>query len=134
MIQAPTVLVVDDEKSYCDALRDVLEAAGAHVYLAINASAAETLFRLLVPDLLILDVMMPGMCGLDLIGRLRAIVGWEDVPIVVASALAFKVDWDAALGAGASAHLAKPFSSKELRDAVRRLIPLAQTGVLTPAA
>jgi len=133
MAEGLKVLVVDDEKAYCGAIHDVLEAAGAQVYLANNASGAETLFRLVVPDLVILDVMMPGMSGLDLIRKLRAIVGQEQVPIIVASALTLPVDRDAALGAGASAHLAKPFTSKELRDAVRRLIPLAQTGVLTPA-
>jgi len=134
MAQELKVLIADDEKAYCQAMREVLEAAGAHVFLANNASAAETLFRLMVPDLVILDVMMPGMSGLDLIRRLRAIVGQEHVPIIVASALAQQVDRDAALGAGASAHLAKPFTTKELRDAVRRLIPLAQTGALSPAA
>jgi len=134
MIQAPTVLVVDDENAYCEALRDVLEAAGAHVSVANNARAAETLFRLLVPDLIILDVMMEGMCGPELIGRLRAITGGEHVPIVVASALVLKVDRAAAMRAGASAYLSKPFSSKELRAMVRRFLPLAKTGVLTPAA
>jgi DNA-binding response OmpR family regulator len=128
------VLVVDDEKAYCGALHDVLEAAGAHVFLANNASAAETLFRVMGPDLVILDVMMPDMSGLDLIRKLRAVVGQEHVPIIVASALALQVDREAAFGAGASAHLAMPFTTKELRDAVRLLIPLAQTGTLTPPA
>jgi CheY-like chemotaxis protein len=133
MIQAPTVLVVDDENAYCEALRDVLEAAGAHVNVANNARAAEALFRLLVPDLVILDVMMAGMCGPELIRGLRAILGGEHVPIVVASALVDKADRDAALRAGASAYLSKPFSSKELRDMVRRFLPLPKTGVLSPA-
>jgi DNA-binding response OmpR family regulator len=73
------------------------------------------------------------MSGLDLIRKLRALAGQEHVPIIVASALALLADRDAALGAGASAYLVKPFASKELRDAVRRLIPLAPTGALTPA-
>jgi DNA-binding response OmpR family regulator len=134
MIQAPTVLVVDDENAYCEALRDVLEAAGAHVNVANNARAAEALFRLLVPDLVILDIMMAGMCGPELIGRLRAIMGGEHVPIVVASALVLKADRAAALRAGANAYLSKPFNSKELRAMVRRFLPLAKTGALTPPA
>jgi len=134
MLHELKVLVVDDEKAYCGALHDVLEAAGARVFVANSAPSAETLFRVMRPDLVILDVMMPGMSGLDLIRKLRAIVGQEHVPIIVASALALRVDRDAALEAGASAHLAEPFTTKELRDAVRRLIPLAQTGTLTPAA
>jgi CheY-like chemotaxis protein len=132
MIHELKVLVADDEKAYCGAVRDVLEEAGAHVYLAYNATSAETLFRMMAPDLVIMDVMMPGMNGLDLIRNLRAVVGQEHVPIIVVSALALQADREAALGAGASAHLAKPFTAKELRDAVRRLIPLAKTGTLTP--
>lgn len=134
MIQAPTVLVVDDENAYCEALRDVLETAGAHVNVANNARAAETLFRRLVPDLVILDVMMAGMCGPELIRGLHAIMGGEHVPIVVASALVLKADRDAAFRAGASAYLSKPFSSKDLRAMVRRFLPLAKTGALKPAA
>ena len=133
MAEGLKVLVADDEKAYCLAMRDVLETAGAHVYLANNASVAEMLFRVIRPDLVILDVMMPGMSGLELIRKLRAIVGQEHVPIIVASALALGVDRDGAFEAGASSHLAKPFTTKELRDAVRRLIPLAQTGVLSPS-
>jgi DNA-binding response OmpR family regulator len=133
MIHELKVLIADDEKAYCGAIRDVLEAAGAHVYLAYNATSAETLFRVMAPDLVIVDVMMPGMSGLDLIRKLRAIKGQEHVPIIAASALALQVDRESALGAGASVHLTKPFTAKELRDAVRGLIPLAKTGALTPA-
>lgn len=128
------MLIVDDEKAYCGAMREVLEQAGAHVYLAYNAASAEALFRVMVPDLVIADVMMPSVSGLDLIRKLRAIERTEHAPIIVASALALPVDRDAAMKAGASSYLAKPFTSKELRDAVRLLIPLPQTGVLTPVA
>jgi DNA-binding response OmpR family regulator len=78
--------------------------------------------------------MMPGMSGLELIPKLRAFVGWESVPIVVASALGTRANREAAMKAGADAYLAKPFASKELRDVVRRYLPLAQTGALPPAA
>ncbi len=130
----PKALIVDDERVYCEAIRLVLEAAGVLVYVASNAAEAETLFRLLVPDLVILDVLMPGMNGLELIGKLRGIVGWEHVPVIVASALGLRANREAALDAGANAYLAKPFSSRELRMMVRRFLPLAQTGALPPAA
>lgn len=130
----PKALIVDDERVYCEAIRLVLEAAGVLVYVASNAAEAETLFRLLVPDLVILDVLMPGMNGLELIGKLRGVVGWEHVPVIVASALGLRANREAALDAGANAYLAKPFSSRELRMMVRRFLPLAQTGALPPAA
>ena len=127
-------LIVDDERIYCEAMRLVLEAAGVQVYVANSAAEAEMLFRLLVPDLVILDVLMPGMSGLELIGKLRGLVGWEHVPIVVASALGLRANREAALDAGANAYLSKPFSSRELRMTVRRFLPLAKTGELIPAA
>jgi DNA-binding response OmpR family regulator len=134
MDSKPKALIVDDERIYCEAMRLVLEAAGVQVYVANSATEAETLFRLLVPDLVILDVLMPGMSGLELIGKLRGLVGWEHVPIVVASALGLRANREAALDAGANAYLSKPFSSRELRMTVRRFLPLAKTGELTPAA
>jgi DNA-binding response OmpR family regulator len=126
-------LVVDDEETYSEAVRLVLEAAGVHVHVANDAYSAETLVRLLMPDLVILDVLVHGMSGLDLIPKLRAIAGWEKVTIVVASAMALKEDRDSALAAGADAYLAKPFGSKDLRAMARRFLPLAKTGALTPA-
>jgi DNA-binding response OmpR family regulator len=130
----PRVLIVDDETDYCEAMQDVLENAGANVFIANDAYSAQTLFRLMVPDLLILDVMMPGMSGLELVGMLQAQVGWEQVPVIVASALAQSADRIAALDAGADAFLAKPFCSSELRAIARRFLPLAKTGELVSAA
>jgi DNA-binding response OmpR family regulator len=127
-------LVVDDEETYSEAVRLVLEAAGVQVCVANDAYSAETLVRLLMPDLVILDLLVHGVSGLDLIPKLRAIAGWEKVTIVVASAMALKADRDAALAAGADAYLAKPFGSKELRAMARQFLPLAKTGALTPAA
>jgi two-component system OmpR family response regulator len=127
------VLIVDDNETCCEAIRYVLEAAGANVYAASDAPAAETLFRILVPSLVILDVRMPGMSGLELIGRLRSFVGWEHVPVIVASALDRAADRIAAFNAGADGYLAKPFSARELRAMARRFLPLAKTGAL-PAA
>ncbi len=134
MERRPTALVIDDDKAYSQAICDVLEVAGVRMYLAVDAADAETLLQFLLPDLLIVDVMMPGMNGLDLVGRLRATAGWEKVPIVVASGLWLQEDRDAAFAAGANAHLAKPFNSEELLAMARRFLPLVQTGALPPAA
>lgn len=128
------VLIVDDEQAYCVAMSDVLEFAGADVRVANTADEGETLFRLVEPDLVIMDLLMPGAGGCDLIRRLRAAEGQGHVPVIVASGMTSLKDRNAALEAGADFFIIKPFMPKELRDAVRRLIPLPKTGVLTPAA
>ena len=133
MAERLKVLVVDDEQAYCVAMSDVLEFAGADVRVANTADEAETLFLLIQPDLVIVDLLMRGAGGCDLIRRLRAAEGRGHVPVIVASGMTAMQDRNAALEAGADSFIIKPFMPKELRDAVRRLIPLPQTGVLTPA-
>lgn len=127
------VLIVDDDKAYCEAMHDMLEIAGANVRVANTADEAETLFRLVEPDLVIVDLLMPGAGGCNLIRRLRAAEGQGHVPVIVASGMTTLKDRNAALEAGADSFIIKPFMPKELRDAIRRLIPLPKTGVLTPA-
>lgn len=128
MERKPTALVIDDDRAYSQAMCDVLETAGVKMYVAVDAADAETLLQFLVPDLLIVDVKMPGMNGLDLVRRLRATAGWEQVPIIMASGLWLREDRDAALAAGANAHLAKPFNSEELLAMAGKFLPLVQTG------
>ena len=133
MAERLRVLIVDDEQAYCVAMSDVLEFAGADARVANTCDEAEALFRLVAPDLVIVDLLMPGAGGCTLIHRLRAAEGPGHVPVLVASGMTTLRDRKAALEAGADSFIVKPFMPKELRDAVRRLIPLPKTGVLTPA-
>lgn len=130
----PKVLIVDDQAECIRSAREALEALGAAVFVADCPEAAETLFRLLAPDLVLAEVRMPGMNGLRLIDRIRGFVGWERVPIVVASRQVHPGDRAAALEAGADDFLPKPYSSWELRDMVARFLSLALPGALPPAA
>ena len=132
MAEPLKVLIVDDEPAYCVAMSDVLECAGADVRVANAAEEAETLFHQVRPDIVILDLLMRGGPSTELIRRLRVTEGQKRVPIIVASGMAGVQDRNAALDAGANAFILKPFMPKELRDAVRRLIPLPETGALRP--
>jgi DNA-binding response OmpR family regulator len=127
------VPIIDDKQAYCVAMSDVLEFAGADVRVANTANEAETLFRLVEPDLVIMDLLMPGAGGWNPIRGLRAAEGLGHVPVIVASGMTSLKDRIAALEAGADSFIIKPFMPKELRDAVRRLIALPKTGVLPPA-
>lgn len=120
----PTILIVDDEKAYCEVLREVLEVQGYHVELAYDAGDALFRLRERKPDLILMDVMMPEIDGLSLMGRLRLNDDWARIPIVVVSAKASSIDRDVALASGANGFLAKPFTVEMLRAALAEHLPV----------
>lgn len=124
------VLVVDHEALYCQAVREILRPCAIDVSVAPEAASAGVLLRLLKPALLIIDVRMQGLDGLDTVRRLREQPKWKGVPVIVASTFLLKTDQEAAIQAGADAYLSKPFSAKELRLVMRRFLDLPQTGSL----
>ena len=115
------VLVVDDEAPIRRTMRANLEARGYDVDLAETGEQALQLAARHHPDVVLLDLGLPGMDGLDVIDGLR---GWTQVPIVVLSARGSERDKVAALDAGADDYVSKPFGMDELlarlRAAVRR--------------
>jgi len=100
------------------------------VSVAPEAASAGVLLRLLKPELLIIDVRMKGLDGLDTVRRLRQQPKWGGVPVIVASTFLLKTDQEAVIQAGADAYLSKPFSAKELRLILRRFLDLPKTGSL----
>lgn len=114
----PIILIIDDEQDYCDVVGEFLESRGLEVHTANDAGDA--LFRLknAKPDLILIDVMMPQIDGLTLIGRLRGEPNWKRIPIVVVSAKAHEEDQQAAIAAGADDFLPKPFTGQELQEIV----------------
>lgn len=116
------ILVVDDEPDFCAALQDILESDGYDVHQAPNALAALLLLESLLPDLILTDLMMPGMDGLAFLRRVRAHHTWRKIPAVVVIAKGTPQDITAAREAGADAYLTKPFSADELRRTVKSFI------------
>ncbi len=115
------VLVVDDEPQILRALRINLRARRYEVYVAATGTEALTVAAAHPPDLVILDLGLPDMDGVEVIGGLR---GWTAVPIIVLSGRADSADKVEALDAGADDYVTKPFGMDELlarmRAAVRR--------------
>jgi two-component system KDP operon response regulator KdpE len=117
MKEKATILVVDDEPEILRAVRSGLAAQGYDVQSATQGDEALRLATSAVPDLVILDVMLPGgMDGLEVCRRLRE---WSHVPILILSALGQERQKVAALDLGADDYLTKPFGMDELTARVR---------------
>lgn len=114
--EAPSILIVDDEPEIRRAVLGGLRAQGYEVRAASDGEEALRLASAATPDLVILDLMMPGMDGLEVCRRLRA---WSDVPILVLSARAQERQKVQALDEGADDYLTKPFGMDELTARIR---------------
>ncbi|HXQ29976.1 MAG TPA: response regulator transcription factor [Gemmatimonadales bacterium] len=114
-----TILVVDDEAKIVKIVRDYLERAGFTVVSAADASTALGAMRRAKPDLIILDLGLPGRDGLDVA---RAIRADSDVPIIMLTARGDETDRVSGLELGADDYIVKPFSPKELVARVRAVL------------
>ncbi len=110
------VLVVDDEPQIRRALRTALGGHGYEVELAEDGAIALDALALRLPDLVLLDLVMPKVDGLEVVRQTR---GWSQVPIIVLSARGEERDKVAALDLGADDYLTKPFGMEELLARVR---------------
>lgn len=115
----PTVLVVEDEPGIADVLLAYLRRDGMQAELATSGEAALELFRRLRPDLVLLDVRLPGIDGLDVLRVLRA---ESNVPVLMVTARAEDVDKLLALRMGADDYVVKPFSPPEVVARVRAVL------------
>ena len=117
-----TVLVVEDEASFVEALVVGLEREGFRVQVARDGAEALELFELVQPDLVLLDLMLPRVSGIDVCRSLRA---RSSVPIIMVTAKSSEIDTVVGLEIGADDYVAKPFRMRELvarmRAALRRI-------------
>lgn len=116
------ILIVDDEPSIRSLVRDVLELEGHEILEAPDGPSALALVDSDDPDLMVLDIMMPGMSGLDVLRTLRREHSGSDLPIILLTAAADDDTTWAGWTAGASVFLPKPFDPNHLLDWVERLL------------
>ena len=130
MAAGPVVLVVDDEKSYRDALSIGLEREGFVVDLAADGEQALERFDRNPPDVVLLDVMLPEISGLDVCREMRS---RSEVPIIMVTARSSEIDAVVGLEVGADDYVAKPYRLRELVARVRAALrrrnrPAEQSG------
>ena len=125
------ILVVDDEQSIIDLVTAYLRQEGYEVHTAMDGPGGLKAARSFKPDLIVLDVMLPGMDGIELLARLRR---ESDVYVIMLTAKSEETDKIVGLSVGADDYLTKPFSPRELvarvKAALRRL--RSSTGEDTP--
>jgi CheY-like chemotaxis protein len=117
----PTILVCDDD----DGLRELMKVTLATEYRIVEAVDGEQALSALAadkPDVVLLDVMLPGYSGLQVLEAMRSDESLRDVPVIVVSAWQTPTDQEAAKEAGANAFLGKPFELEELTGCVAKLL------------
>ncbi len=122
----PLVLIVEDEPALADALRLNIERQHMRAVVLSNGLDAVQQFQSIAPDLLILDVMLPGLDGLEVCRRIRQI---SNVPVLMLTARGEEIDRVLGLELGADDYLTKPFSLRELLARVRALLRRAQVSM-----
>ena len=128
---APKILVVEDEESLSVLLRYNLEAEGYQVEAVMRGDEAEIRLRENVPDLLVLDWMLPGISGIELCRRLRIRPETERLPVIMLTARGEESDRVRGLSTGADDYLVKPFSMPEFVARVRALLRRAKPETLS---
>jgi len=118
-----TILVIEDQEDNRRIFRDLLTSAGYDVIEAVNGvegvSAAETHH----PDLILMDIQLPGIDGYEATRRIKANPNLQKIPIIVVTSYALSGDDVKAFEAGCDAYVAKPFSPRELLAKIRKYLP-----------
>lgn len=127
----PRVLVVDDETAMLELVRGYLEADGMEVITAGDGPTALEMIRVRAPDVVILDVNLPGFDGLEVLRRARS---FTDAYVIMLTARAEEIDRIVGLSVGADDYLTKPFSPRELVVRVKALLRRPRIGPGEPRA
>ena len=116
------ILVVEDNERNLKLLRDVLEYAGYDVRVARTGEDGVTLAVKEPPDLVLMDLQLPGIDGTEALRQLRESPRTADIPVVAVTAQAMKQDRERALDAGFDGYVEKPISVRAFPDQVRRFL------------
>ncbi|MDX2217192.1 MAG: hybrid sensor histidine kinase/response regulator [Oculatellaceae cyanobacterium bins.114] len=122
MMQTATILVVDDEPSGFTVVKSLLTPQGYNISCVSSAQDAFTQLETALPDVILLDVMMPEMDGIEACRLLKAHPDWQHIPVIIVTALNSKSDLVRCIEAGADDFITKPVNGLELRSRVRSML------------
>ena len=118
-----TILYVEDNEFNLKIVRQLLSRTSYRLIEAMDGESGVATAQSELPDLILMDVQLPKLSGLDATRQLRADSKTAAIPIVVITSFALSGDAEKAKAAGASAYLAKPYSPRELLQMIRKLVP-----------
>ena len=116
------IILIEDDSLVGELSRDLLKDAGYTVHLVQNSHDAVPAIKAAMPRLIIADIMLPGVSGLDICKTVKADPALKHINIMVVSGKAYQQDMRRALRLGAAYFLAKPFNKKTYINAVKRII------------
>jgi PAS domain S-box-containing protein len=120
--QAPLILLAEDNEANVSTLSSYLNAKGYRITIAKNGLEAVSLMQTLAPDIVLMDIQMPGMDGLSAIRQIRHELKDTQTPIIALTALAMSGDRDRCLAAGANDYISKPVTLRHLASTIQNLL------------
>jgi CheY-like chemotaxis protein len=123
------ILVVDDNPINLKLASDVLEMEGYAVLRAVDAEEAQETLKHTVPDLILMDIALPGMDGLTLTRKLKADNRLKHIPVIALTAFAMKGDEQKASEAGCDGYITKPIDTRKLPQLVAKLLRKSKSRV-----
>jgi two-component system, sensor histidine kinase and response regulator len=126
MNNQPSILVIDDEPDNFDVVETLLNSENYQLYYAPSGQQALNRLNSFQPDLILLDVMMPDLDGMEVCQRIKADPKWQAVPIIMVTALTAKEDLARCLATGADDFISKPLNGVELRARVNSMLRIKQ--------
>lgn len=118
----PTILVIDDEPDNFDVIETLLDSEAYQLSYVSSGQQAFNLLHTFQPDIILLDVMMPNMNGLEFCKRFKSNPEWQYIPVIMVTALTAKDDLAQCLAAGADDFISKPINGVEFRARVRSML------------
>ncbi|MEZ4664776.1 MAG: response regulator [Caldilineaceae bacterium] len=119
---AQKILIVDDEANIVISLQFLMEQAGYAVEIARTGDEALEKLDAFLPDLVLLDIMLPGVNGFEICQRIRESAAWRHMKVVILTARGREVEVAKGFALGADAYITKPFSTRNLLEEVQRCL------------
>ena len=117
-----TVLIIEDEADAAELFAEMMRVSGFRVLKTSSSAPAVSMMSAEKPDVVLLDIMMPDISGLEILRQMRADPELLNIPVVVVSAKSMPADIKNGMEAGASTYLTKPVGFLELKEAVERAL------------
>jgi len=117
------ILIVEDQEDNRKILRDLLSSAGFEIIEAVTGEEGVVQAEMHLPDLILMDIQLPGMDGYEATRRIKATPGLTKIPIIAVTSYALSGDDVKAMAAGCDAYVTKPFSPRALLVKIREFLP-----------